>query len=90
MVCRGVTNVDGADLAPVVEGLDAPVGIALHDGLLFVSDAGAGTISAYDLDGNEIDWLEVGGTPCGIAIGPDGALYVVDPEVEEVTRYAAP
>lgn len=83
-------SVDNASMIPVIEGLQAPVGVALYDDLLFVSDAGAGTIHAFDLEGREVDWLEVGGTPCGIAFASDGSLYVVDPGAEQVVRYAVP
>lgn len=81
------TGVEGADYQLVVDGLDEPSGLALHDGRLFVSEHGTGDIIAYDLEGNEIERL---GTPAkrlmGITIGPAGDLWYADAGANEVVR----
>jgi hypothetical protein len=75
------TLVEGADV-----GMEAPSGLVLHDNMIFVSDAGNPAIYAFDLDGNLIDFLELSGAINGIAFGPDGALWYVDPEDNSLAR----
>ncbi|MEZ4221993.1 MAG: hypothetical protein R3B13_13755 [Polyangiaceae bacterium] len=63
--------------------LDAPSGIALGDGVVFVSDNATSRIVAFDItNGRELRRLHTGlppGTLGGIALGPqDGKLYFVD------------
>ena len=81
------TGVEGAEFAVVVDGLDEPAGLALHDGHILVSEHGTGDIIAFDLDGNELDRLS---TPAkqimGITIGPKGDLWYADAEANEVVR----
>jgi hypothetical protein len=81
------TGVEGADFQALVEGIDTPSGLALHEGRLFVGEHGTGDIVAFDLEGNEIDRLS---TPAqqlmGITVGPDGKIYYVDPIANEVVR----
>ena len=83
------TGVEGADVQVLVEGLDEPSGLALHDGRLFVSEHATGDIIAYDLDGTEIDRMT---TPTkrlmGITIGPAGDLWYADAGADEVVRVA--
>lgn len=71
----------------MIEGLDQPSGIALVGGRLFVTDHGTGEIIAYDLDGAELDRVETGADGImGITAGPDGKLWYVDGEAEQVVR----
>jgi len=81
------TGVAGADYQVVVEGLDEPSGLALHEGVLFVSEHGSGDIVAFDLEGAEVDRMS---TPAarimGITIGPAGDLWYADAERNEVVR----
>jgi DNA-binding beta-propeller fold protein YncE len=79
------TLVEGEDV-----GLEAPSGVALHDGMLFVSDAGNPAIYAFDLQGEMVDFIELSSQVNGIAFAPDGSLYYVDPDADEVVRIAAP
>jgi DNA-binding beta-propeller fold protein YncE len=61
--------------------LAQPSGLALHDGLLYVSDHATGRITAFALDGTRVDWLDTGlpaGGLMGIAFDAGGALYVLD------------
>lgn len=81
------TGMMGADYQVVVDGLDEPSGLALHEGRLLVSEHGTGDIIAFELDGAEIDRLS---TPAdrimGITIGPAGDLWYADAGANEVVR----
>lgn len=81
------TGVEGADYQLLVDGLDQPSGLALHDGHLFVAEHGTGDVIAFDLDGNEVDRLA---TPAkrimGITFGPAGDLWYVDAGADELVR----
>lgn len=85
--------VDGADLWTLVDattgGFDLPTGLALHDGMVFVSDAGTGQIRAFTLDGALVDYLDVGGSPNGLAFHSSGDLFYVDSQSDEVVRIRA-
>jgi DNA-binding beta-propeller fold protein YncE len=76
-------RVDGATLAEVVPPgvVEQPAGIALHDGVLFVTDAANSRFYAFDLQGNLLRRLETGfppGSLAGLVIGPDGKIHFVD------------
>jgi gluconolactonase len=61
------------------EGLAFPEGpVALPDGRVAVCEIGAGVVTLVDHDGSTSLLAEVGGGPNGAALGPDGALYVVN------------
>lgn len=65
-----------------LEGTDgllvAPSGIALHDGLLYVTDAGSGYIVAFTLTGEIVDWLDTGAPGLfGLTFDEAGDMYVV-------------
>jgi hypothetical protein len=81
------TGVEGADYRALVEDIDVPSGLALHEGRLFVSELGTGDIIAFELDGTEIDRLS---TPSknlmGLTVGPAGDLWYTDPVANEVVR----
>jgi len=64
---------------PGTEGLlVAPSGIALHEGLLYVTDAGSGYIVAFTLSGEVVDWLDTGAPGLfGLTFNDAGELYVV-------------
>lgn len=83
-------SMDDAVLTTAIDltaaGLEQPVGLRLHDDLLYVSDAGTGTIWAFTLEGEMVDYLELGGSPHGIELGQDGSLYVADAVAEQVLR----
>ena len=74
-----------ADVSTLVDAtsgeLAQPSGLALHDGLLYVSDNATGRITAFALDGTRVDWLDTGlpaGGLMGMAFDGAGALYVLD------------
>ena len=81
------TGVEGADVQVLVEGLDEPSGLALHEGRIFVSEHGSGDVVAFDLEGQEVDRMH---TPAerimGITIGPAGDLWYADAGADEVVR----
>jgi DNA-binding beta-propeller fold protein YncE len=61
--------------------LQAPSGLALHEGVLYVTDNATSKIHAFDLDGNSIRTLDTGfplGSLAGFTIGPDGKAYIAD------------
>ena len=80
------TFIDGA-----TAGLRRPSGLALRDGLLFVGDNETGRIHAFDMMGNEVDYLDTGivvGGLMGIAFDSAGLLYIVDALGDRILRVA--
>lgn len=80
------TLVDGASA-----GLSRPSGLALRDGVLYVTDNARPRIVALDLEGNVLDWLELDGVVSdgglmGIEVGPEGDLWIVDAADDRVLR----
>ena len=79
-----VTNVSQRNL---VEGLDNPSGLVLDGETLFIGVNGTGEIIAYTLGGEELARIS---TPAeslmGLEIGPEGHLWYVDAEAEELVR----
>ncbi|WP_234023126.1 hypothetical protein [Sorangium cellulosum] len=76
-------HVDGATLVELVPPgtLEAPSGIEIHEGLVFVSDHATSRLYAFDLTGQLVRTLDTGlppGSLAGITFGPDGKLYFVD------------
>lgn len=84
--------VDGAVLSDLVPAgaLDAPSGLALDRGFLYVTDRATGVIHAFDAaSGEETQTLDTGlgaGALAGITIGPDGKAYFVDSNASRVYR----
>lgn len=65
------------ELTDVTTGLDFPEGpVAMSDGSVIVTELFAGRITKVAPDGTKTTVAEPGGSPNGLAIGPDGALYV--------------
>lgn len=80
----GTTLVELSDSAEVVslpgtDGLlNAPSGIAIHDGLIYVTDAATGYIVAFDQSGKIVDWLDTGAPGLfGLTFDQEGNIYVV-------------
>lgn len=74
---------DGAVLNVVVPPglLIAPSGLAIHDGLIYVTDHSSGSIYAFDLEGQLVRSLATAfppGSLAGFTIGPDGKAYLVE------------
>jgi DNA-binding beta-propeller fold protein YncE len=79
----GTVLVELSDSAEVVslagtEGLlSAPSGIALHNGLIYVTDAATGYIVAFNKSGDIIDWLDTGAPGLfGLTLDQEGNIYV--------------
>jgi hypothetical protein len=74
--------------APLVR----PSGLETDGDTIFVGDYASGMIYAFDLQGRQIGALDTGLGPdtlMGIAIGPDGRLYLVDSARDRVLRIDA-
>lgn len=74
-------------IAPGV--LQAPSGLELHEGILYVSDNATSKIHAFELDGTEIRTLDTGlppGALAGFTIGPDAKAYFVNALTSQVYR----
>ena len=73
----------------LASGLEAPAGLAVHGGDLFVADRRGELLQILD-DGEHLDpprrVAEGLAGPEGIAAGEDGALYVVEQDAGRVTR----
>ena len=85
------TLVDNSTLPDNIT-LREPAGLAIKDGILYLSDHGTGGILGFDLEGNLIDWIntERGSDALGgIDFGPDGAMYVTDVNANEILRFSA-
>ncbi|MDP2343149.1 MAG: hypothetical protein Q8O67_19485 [Deltaproteobacteria bacterium] len=89
-----VQESEGAGWTELVVGADAdlqaPSGLALKDGVLYVADNLTSRISAFDLEGNLLETLDLDieeGGLMGIRVSPDGdSLYAVDFVGERVLR----
>jgi gluconolactonase len=67
------------ELERITDGLRFPEGpVALPDGSIVLCEIEAGRITRVQPDGSKATVAEVGGGPNGAALGPDGALYVVN------------
>ena len=84
---KGVTQEDFVSQSSNI--LQRPSGIALYDGILYVTDYQNGNIHAFGPEGNIIRSLDTGlgnGALGGIAIGPDGLVYLVDSAKNRILR----
>ncbi len=69
-----------------VDGLVGPSGIAIRDGMVYVSEKLAGRIAVFDLSGNRLVTIEKGSldeevvpnSPEGLSFAADGKLLVAD------------
>ena len=82
---------DGATLVELVPPgtLQAPSGMVLSDGILYVVDHATARISAFDLNGQLVRYLDTGmaaDSLGALALGPDGKLYVADMSTSIVYR----
>jgi gluconolactonase len=65
------------DIQEVASGLKFPEGpVAMDDGSIILVEIAAGKISRIRKDGKKQTIATPGGGPNGLAVGPDGALYV--------------
>jgi DNA-binding beta-propeller fold protein YncE len=94
-----VFNVQSGELMAHITGraLEAPVHLILHGETLYISASGTGSILALDLTSTPpsgklkarvvID--EKLDTPSGLAVGPDGDLYLAERKKQRVRRFSS-
>lgn len=76
---NGMTDAGVGEIGIVAEGLGFCEGpVVLPDGAIVVVDVRGGRLVRVTPDGSTSDLATPGGGPNGAAIGPDGALYVVN------------
>jgi gluconolactonase len=72
-------TIEPANLRVVASGLRFPEGpVAMEDGSIVLVEIAAGRITRVQPDGSTATVAEPGGGPNGLAVGPDGALYVTN------------
>ncbi len=70
-------------------GMEAPAGISLMNGKLWVTDNGTGKIHVFDLTGKELDWADTGLGPnalAGIRAVSDTEIWFTDQKKNGVYR----
>ncbi|MCH1591916.1 MAG: hypothetical protein L7R66_02870 [Candidatus Thalassarchaeaceae archaeon] len=86
------SEVTGVEWGILANGLSSPSGVALHQGILFVSQNGNGDITGYNLDedGKGIKKSRTvntnAGSIMGLEVGPEGKLWYVDSQNDLVIR----
>lgn len=66
-----------ADIRIVATGLRFPEGpVAMADGSVILGEIAGGAVTRVTPDGSKSEIGKAGGGPNGVAVGPDGALYV--------------
>jgi hypothetical protein len=76
----------------LIDTVERPSGVELHDGLLFVSDNATSEISAWTLEGEQVDALQLDVAPGGLmgfTFDDVGRLYVVDAIANRLLRVSA-
>lgn len=84
-------RVEGDDMQvqTLVDDVERPSGLELHDGLLFVSDNATSEISAWTLQGELVDRLSLDIAPGGLmgfTFDAQGRLYAVDAIANQLLR----
>jgi DNA-binding beta-propeller fold protein YncE len=86
-----VLGYQGTKLVTLLTGLDKPLGIAVHGNLLYVGNAGRGSVEVYDLTAKTYvrsldgDFM----MPNAIAVARDGVVYVADSSAHAVKVFTA-
>jgi streptogramin lyase len=83
----GVAGEIGNNDGPVATArLNNPLGVAVDDGIVYIADEGNDSIRVVD-DGS-VSTLSVGAldSPSGIAVDPNGVLYIADTDNHRVQR----
>jgi len=75
-------------VTPDVE-LEAPSGLVLAGGILYVSDHATGILYAFTPGGSLLNWLDTGrgaNAITGLAVSPEGVVYFLDTKAERLYR----
>jgi DNA-binding beta-propeller fold protein YncE len=89
-------EVSGSTVETVVSptaGLKAPSGLLLHAGTLWVGDHATGRVHVFRLDGTRVRVIDTGlgrDSITGLAVSPDGRLYVLDSRRNRLLRLRTP
>lgn len=91
-----IIEMEGADWTTLIDAdageLEAPSGITLNDDILYVTDNATSRITAFSLEGERLDWLDLdlaAGSLMGVRVDARGALVVVDNLGESVLAVSA-
>ena len=86
-------EVNDAVLTTLIDGEDfdlrTPSGLYIHDGHIYVSDNDTSIVHAFDMQGNQVDWLQLdvpGGSLQGLVVDRSGNLYVIDSPGSRIIR----
>lgn len=87
-VCvESVSAQNAAYQSSITQNLKAPVRIAIdHNDVLYVTDAYQKAIVKYDLQGNYIETITVGGSPVSIAINNLNQIFIGDGESGVISK----
>ena len=80
---------DGPTVETLIDSVQTPSGVELHDGLLFVTDNATSEITAWTLEGELVDTLSVDVAPGGLmgfTFDEAGRMYVVDAIANQLLR----
>jgi hypothetical protein len=83
---------NAGEVETLIDTVERPSGVELHDGLLFVSDNATSEISAWTLEGEQVDALQLDVAPGGLmgfTFDDVGRLYVVDAIANRLLRVSA-
>ncbi|MDP2342713.1 MAG: hypothetical protein Q8O67_17285 [Deltaproteobacteria bacterium] len=80
-----ILEMEGAEWTTLIDAeageLEAPSGITLKDDTLYVTDNATSRITAFSLDGERLDWLDLDvptGSLMGLRVDENGSIVVVD------------
>ncbi len=80
IVCAGSVSAQNAAYeSSITQNLQSPVRVAIdHNDILYVTDAFQKAVIKYDLQGNYLETISVGGSPLSLAINSANQLFVGD------------
>ena len=82
-----VDTVNGK-IVPIGDGLSRPTAVAGYNREVYVAEAGTGKVVKFDAERQRVEVATDLGTPNGIAIAPDGTIYVSDFTGDRIIKIA--